>query len=183
MCLRGADVKPKLVQAPGGDPGPRWTPPAYSYGDDMTNRSASARISATLTRLSAESNVWIATASPAGIPHLVPLSLAWHDNTILVATPSDTPTVRNVLATGRARASLDSATDVAIIAAAARAVDFGDVPDATKVAYVPRVGWNPEDEQGAWSLIALAPRLIHAWNGVAEIKGRTIMRRGAWVTG
>jgi len=148
----------------------------------MTNRSTAARIAATLSRLSSESDLWIATASPAGVPHLVPLSLAWHADSILVATPTDTPTARNVLATGRARASLDSATDVVIIDAVAHGVDFRGVDKVTKAAYVSRVGWNPEDESGDWSLITLAPRLIHAWNGVSEIQGRTIMRQGAWIT-
>jgi pyridoxamine 5'-phosphate oxidase-like protein len=147
----------------------------------MTNRPTSARISATLERLNSESNVWVATSSVSGIPHLVPLSLAWYDDVILVATPSNTPTARNILATGRARASLDSAEDVAIFETVAETTSFADASEGTKAAYVSRVGWNPNDEAGDWSLISLTPRLIHAWNGVAEIQGRTIMQDGEWI--
>lgn len=126
--------------------------------------------------------MWIATASPTGVPHLVPLSLAWHGDKILVATPTDTPTARNVLATGRARASLDSTTDVVIIDAVAERVDYGEVDEATRATYVSLAGWNPENESGAWSMITLVPHLIHAWNSASEIEGRTIMRDGDWVT-
>jgi len=109
--------------------------------------------------------VWVSTASPTGTPHLVPLSLAWHENRILVATPTSTPTARNVAATGKARAALDSSDDVVLVTA-----DRGVLDE-----FVKRVGWNPADQAGEWSLLVLTPRVIQAWHGSGEIDGRTIM--------
>ncbi len=147
----------------------------------MANRSTEQRIAETLRRLGSDPNVWIATASPAGVPHIVPLSLAWIEERILVTTPSDTPTVRNVAVTGRARAALDSADDVVIIEAAATAARLDGIAADLIDLYVSRVGWDPRLEPGDWSLLTLRPRLIHAWNGVGEIEGRTIMRAGEWL--
>lgn len=148
----------------------------------MTTRSAPTRIAETIDRLSTDDDVWIATASSTGVPHLVPLSLAWHAGQVLVATPADTPTARNVRETGSARASLDSTTDVVIIRASASCTPFEDANEATRTAFVAAAGWNPGTLEGAWSLITLVPDLIHAWNSVAEIQGRTIMRHGTWIT-
>lgn len=148
----------------------------------MTHRTTSERVATALARLETEANVWVASASAEGVPHLLPLSLAWDGNRILVATPTDSPTVRNITSTGRARASLDSAVQVVILDADAEAVDFDQLePDKIK-RFVDRVGWDPREEPGEWSLLVLTPRLVHAWNTEGEIQGRTIMRRGEWVT-
>lgn len=126
-------------------------------------------------------NVWISTASPDGIPHLVPLSLAWLDDTIVVATPSTTPTARNAAATGRARAALDSADDVVIFDADVETHAFNEASDALIDGYIERVGWDPRDNPGHWSLLVLRPRTAHVWNGPAEIDGRTIIRDSHWL--
>ena len=149
----------------------------------MTSRSTEQRIAATLRRLESDPDVWIATASPQGVPHLVPLSLAWSDGQVLVATPTETPTVRNIAATERARAALDSTNDVVVIEASATATSLDEVGAEVVELFTSRVGWNPRKERGAWSMLALRPRMIHAWNSVSEIEGRTIMRRGEWLTG
>lgn len=144
-------------------------------------RSAAQRQADALGRLERDANVWIATASADGRPHLVPLSLAWDGERILVATPSATPTARNAAATGMCKASLDSADDVVLIDADVEVIDFASVDPETATRYVERVGWNPADEPGAWSLLIVTPRTVRAWNGVGETVGRTIMRHGRWV--
>lgn len=60
-------------------------------------------------------------------------------------------------------------------------VDFADEDQSLAEQYVERVGWDRGSEQGAWSMLILSPHRIQAWNGVGEIKGRTIMRDGAWL--
>jgi len=134
----------------------------------MASRSTAERTAHRRTRLNNDHNVWIATASPDGLPHLVPLSLAWFDDTIVVATPSDTPTARNAIATGRARAALDSADDVVIIDTVAEVVAFDTAEQSLTSRYIKRVGWDPSDNPGAWSLLVLTPRRAHAWNGPGE---------------
>ncbi|MCP4965407.1 MAG: hypothetical protein GY926_09245, partial [bacterium] len=133
-----------------------------------------------LQRLDQEESVWIATGNDQGLPHLIPVSLAWDGASILVATPTHSPSVRNALVTGRARAALESTADVVIIDADAEVVDVSTVsPDLLKM-YVDRVGWNPNDQPGDWSLLVLTPRVVLSWNSVAEIEGRVIMRGGIW---
>jgi hypothetical protein len=146
----------------------------------MINRTVAQRKSAALQRLESEANVWVATASQEGVPHLVPLSLAWDGTSILVATPTESATVRNALGSGRVRVTLDSADDVVIFDTDATISDFATADEATRQNYIDRVGWDPSDEPGAWSLVVLTSRRIQAWNGVGEIDGRTIMRDGAW---
>jgi hypothetical protein len=144
-------------------------------------RSASQRKADVLRRLEQDANVWIATSSADGHPHLVPLSLAWDGGRILVATASVTPTARNAAATGVCKASLDSADDVVLIDAVVDVVDFAGVDPETAGRYVERVGWNPGDEPGEWSFLIVEPRTVRAWCGVEEISGRTIMRHGQWI--
>jgi hypothetical protein len=146
----------------------------------MSGRSASQRRADALRRLETDANVWVSTASPDGSPHLVPLSLAWDGTSVLVATPSHTPTARNAAATGKARAALDDAGDVVIIDATVTLVDFDAVEAGVADNFPGRVGWDPRGESGAWSLLILTPTRVQSWTGVAEIGGRTIMRNGAW---
>lgn len=148
----------------------------------MTIRTASERQADALHRLEQDESVWIATGNDQGLPHLIPVSLAWDGTRVLVATPTDSPTVRNALVSGRARAALDSTAEVVIIDADAEVVDITTVsPDVLKT-YVDRVGWNPSDQTGDWSLLLLTPRVVLSWNSVAEIEGRIIMRGGTWET-
>jgi hypothetical protein len=147
----------------------------------MAPRPTHARIIHATHLLDTEANVWVSTASPTGVPHLVPLSLAWHDDRILVATPASTPTARNVAATGKARAALDSADDVVLVTADATEEPFASADSAVLNEFVNRVGWNPATESGEWSLLVLTPQVIQAWQGPGEINGRTIMKNGEWL--
>ncbi len=144
-------------------------------------RSSSQRRIHTIRRLESEENVWLATASADGVPHLVPLSLAWDGRRLLLATPNDSPTVRNATATGAVKASLDSAEDVVLIAGTVEVVDFASADPTLVSTFVQRVGWDPADEAGAWSLLIVSPQTVRAWNSVAEITGRTIMKQGTWI--
>lgn len=143
-------------------------------------RSTEQRVADTLRRLNTDANVWVASAVD-GRPHLVPLSLAWDGERLLVATPADTPTARNLSASGQAKVTLDSADDVVLIEADATVASFDESDETTVGAYIDRVGWDPRNEPGTWVLIALTPSVTRAWNGVREINGRTIMRDGAWL--
>lgn len=146
------------------------------------NRTAGERIEDVLRRLAVDDNVWVATASMDGVPHLVPLSLAWDGEVILVATPTDSVTVRNAVASGRVRATLDSAADVVIFDTEATVTSLEEAGADEMSVYVSRVGWDPRDQQGDWSLLELTPTRVQAWNSVGEIDGRTIMRDGAWTS-
>ncbi len=146
----------------------------------MPGRARPQRREDAIHRLETERNVWVSTASPTGQPHLVPLSLAWDGTRILLSTPTDTVTVRNVLSNGLARVALDSAADVVIIDTTVEVVDIAAAADATVHGYVERVGWDPRLEGGEWSLLVLTPVRIQAWQSVGEIERRTLMSDGEW---
>lgn len=147
----------------------------------MPKRTTTERADHTRRRLATEPNVWVATASVDGDPHLVPLSLAWIGDQIVVATPSATPTARNAAANGRGRATLDSADDVAIFDVTIDVVDYGTAAQTLIDGYVERVGWDPGDNDGEWSLLILTLQRGQAWIGPGEISGRTIIRNGSWL--
>jgi flavin reductase (DIM6/NTAB) family NADH-FMN oxidoreductase RutF len=148
----------------------------------MANRATATRIADTIRRLESEPDVWIATASADGVPHLIPLSLAWDGSRILLATPPDSPTVRNIAATGWARASLADTDDVVIVVASAEVTPFEQTPGDVVEFFVDAAGWDPRREDGRWSLLTLTPETVHAWKGEPELVGRTIMRHGEWVS-
>lgn len=141
----------------------------------MSNRTTAERAAHARSRLETEHNIWISTASTAGLPHLVPLSLAWLDDRIVVATPAETPTARNARDTARARAALENTDDVVLFDADADATPFVDADASLVDRYVSAVGWDPRENPGEWSLLVLTPRSAQAWQGAAEIDGRTIV--------
>src|SRR6059058_634788 len=60
-------------------------------------------------------DVWVASASADGAPYLVPLSFDWEGEALLVATPTDSPTGRNLATTRTVRLGLGHARDVSMI--------------------------------------------------------------------
>jgi Pyridoxamine 5'-phosphate oxidase len=57
----------------------------------------------------------VASASADGAPYLVPLSFYWDGETLLMATPPDSPTGRNLAATRAVRLGLGHTRDVSVI--------------------------------------------------------------------
>ncbi len=149
--------------------------------DGMTEavRGASQRRADTVARLENDIDVWVATAD-GGRPHLVPLSLAWDGTRVIVATPAVSPTARNAAASGEVRLALGTSRDVTIIEAAAEVVACPGAPDPVARAYAERTGWDPREEDVPHVYLIAAPRTMRAWNSLAEITGRTIMRDGRW---
>jgi len=90
------------------------TPPA---------RTSRQRKQDTLNRLEHDVDAWVASADPAdGTPYLVPLSFLWDGGTLLIATPSASPTSRNLQATGKARLGIGPTRDVVLIEGTVRAL-------------------------------------------------------------
>ncbi len=143
-------------------------------------RNAAQRRADTLARLAGDADVWVATAT-AGEPHLVPLSLAWDGVRVILATPAASPTARNA-ASGTVRLALGSSRDVTIIEAAAEVVPCADAPDTVAGCYAARTGWDPRHEDPPHVFLVATPRVMRAWNSLAEMTGRTIMRDGHWTS-
>ena len=125
-------------------------------------------------------DVWVATASAAGTPHLVPLSLAWVGERVVVAVEATSVTARNLTTSGTARLAVGPTRDVvAIDAVLERSVDVA-ADDAVGEAYVAQADWDPRTSQG-YVFLVLRPTRVQAWREANEIAGRTLMRDGTWL--
>jgi hypothetical protein len=78
-------------------------------------RPRTRRRSDTEYRLAHDVDVWVATASADGVPYVVPLSFDWDGDSLILATPADSPTGRNLADTGAVRLALGSTRDVTMI--------------------------------------------------------------------
>jgi hypothetical protein len=144
-------------------------------------RDRATRKADTLAMLTTpEIDVWVATASAAGAPHLVPVSLAWVDDRIVIAVPSTSVTARNLTASGEARLAVGATRDVVMIdAVLERRVDVA-AGDPVGTAYVGQADWDPRGSAG-YDFLVLRPMRVQAWREVNEIPGRTLMREGSWL--
>ena len=88
-------------------------------------RSASSRHRASAPH---DIDVWVASASADGAPYLVPLSFDWDGEALLVATPTDSPTGRNLAATRAVRLGLGHTRDVSIIEGEVEVLEIDALP-------------------------------------------------------
>jgi len=79
-------------------------------------------------RLTHDIDLWVASASADGAPYLVPLSFDWDGDALLVATPTDSPTGRNLAATGTARLALGHTRDVSMIEGDVEVLEIDALP-------------------------------------------------------
>ena len=146
-------------------------------------RPAEQRVADTLAKLTQpNADVWVASAGPDGA-HLVPLSLAWIDDRVVIALPTDSVTARNIAADRRARLAVGPTRDVVMIDAAldgSHPVD--EAPPSIADGYADQSDWDPRGQAG-YRYVVLRPTRIQAWREANEIAGRTVMRNGTWVSG
>lgn len=127
-------------------------------------------------------DVWVATASADGVAHLVPLSLAWDGERVVIALESTSLTARNIAASRRARLAVGETRDVVMIDAVLDdAVDLDEVPPDLAAAYVAQAGWDPRTAGEGQVYMLLRPDRIQAWRESNELRGRTVMRSGEWL--
>lgn len=130
-------------------------------------------------------DVWVASAtlSENGEPqaHLVPLSLAWIDDRVVLAMDSGAVTVKGIQATGKARLAVGPTRDVTVIdAVLERATTAAQEPDIAE-RYAGQADWDPRDDtDGDYTYLVLRPERIQAWRESNELAGRTLMRKGEW---
>lgn len=125
-------------------------------------------------------DVWVATASAEGAPHLVPVSLAWVDERVVVAVQSTSVTARNLTASGGARLGLGPTRDVVMIdAVLEKSLDVA-ADDALATAYSAQADWDPRGSTD-FVFFVLRPVRVQAWRESNELAGRTLMRDGEWV--
>jgi len=155
---------------------------------DQQPRTLEQRKTDTLAKLSAPAvDVWVATAAVEAGGHassyLVPLSLAWIDDRIVLATEADSATARNIISHRRARLGLGPTRDVVMIDAELEQVhSLEEVPAGLARRYAMQADWDPRESGGQMRFLVLRPLRVQAWREVDELPGRTLMRGGAWLT-
>ncbi|GAA1734247.1 hypothetical protein GCM10009809_31930 [Isoptericola hypogeus] len=131
-------------------------------------------------------DVWVATASVAddgtAVPYLVPLSMAWIDDRVVLALEATSRTGRNLLATGTGRLSLGGTRDVVMIDAdLERSVRVAEAPPEIAEGYAAQADWDPRPGGADDVYLVLRPRRIQAWREVDELPGRLLMCDGEWL--
>jgi hypothetical protein len=123
----------------------------------------------------------VASASADGAPYLVPLSFDWDGEALLLATPADSPTGRNLAATRAARLGLGHTRDVTMIDGDVEVLEIDALPRDRGDRFAARTGFDPRTETTPYRWFRISPRRIQAWHEANELSGRELMRGGRWL--
>ena len=151
---------------------------------DQQPRTREQRKADTLAKLSAPAaDVWVATAAEDASAYLVPLSLAWLDERVVLATDADSATGRNIISQGHARLGLGLDPRRGADRRRTRTgLHPGRGPAGLARGYATQADWDPRESGGQMRFLVLRPQRIQAWREADELPGRTLMRGGAWIT-
>jgi hypothetical protein len=143
-------------------------------------RTLAQRKADVLAKLTAPvADAWVATADQHG-PHLVPLTLAWLRDRIVLATEGTSRTAR---AMHNPRLALGGTRDVVMIDAVLQATHaVTAAPAWVGEGYAAAGDWDPRRSGDPYVFLVLEPRRIQAWREADEIPGRTVMRDGSWLS-
>ncbi|MFG3072365.1 pyridoxamine 5'-phosphate oxidase family protein [Streptomyces sp. NPDC048225] len=148
---------------------------------EITPRTAAERKRDTLRRLSTERDVWVSTAHPDHGPHQVPLWFLWDGRAVWMCTASSSASARNIRREPRVRLSLPDTFDVVLLQGEAEAYSASEVLTEAADAFAGRFGWDPRTERGSFVYLRVEPVTVRAWRGEPELRGRVVMREGAWL--
>ncbi|WP_078661552.1 pyridoxamine 5'-phosphate oxidase family protein [Streptomyces sp. NRRL B-24484] len=132
-------------------------------------------------RLAHDVDVWVASASADGGPYLVPLSFDWDGAALLVATPADSPTGRNLAATRTARLGLGPTRDVTMIDGDVEVLGTDELTEEQGDRFAERTGFDPRTLTTPYRWYRITPRRIQSWREADELFDRTLMRDGRWL--
>ncbi|MGO9216291.1 MAG: pyridoxamine 5'-phosphate oxidase family protein [Streptosporangiaceae bacterium] len=144
-------------------------------------RSRARRRRDTEHRLTNDIDLRVASASADDAPYLVPLSFDWDGEALLVATPTDSPTGRNLAATRAVRLGLGHTRDVSMIEGEVEVLEMDALPQERSDRSVARPGFDPRALATPYRWFRISPRRIQAWREVNELSGRELMRDGRWL--
>jgi Pyridoxamine 5'-phosphate oxidase len=155
----------------------------FGHALGMVTRSPEERKADALARLTAvNANVWVASASPTGAVHLVPVSHTWNGSRIVLATEPASRTVANLTGNPRVRLALGDTRDVVVIdAVLAETVPESEAPVALADGYAAQAGWDPRTDSDDYVYLVFGPERIQVWREAEDLAGRTVMRDGVWV--
>lgn len=146
-------------------------------------RSREQRRVDTERRLAEDVDVWVATASADGAPHLVPLSHHWDGETLLLATSRRSPTGRNLAAGVRARIAVGLVRDVTMIDGEVEELPIDAVPASRADAFAAHAGFDARRAGPHYRWYLVRPTSVQAWREEDELAERELMRDGSWLEG
>jgi hypothetical protein len=150
--------------------------------DDTTEpRSRAQRRADTERRLTHDVDLWVASASADGAPYLVPLSFDWDGEALLLATPADSPTGRNLAANRTVRLGLGGTRDVSMIDGDVEILEIDALAREQGDRFAARAGFDPRALTTPYRWFRIVPRRIQAWREVDELPDRELMRGGRWL--
>ena len=123
----------------------------------------------------------MASTSADGKPYLVPLSFDWDGDAVLVATPTNSPTGKNLAGSGAARLALGPTRDVTMIEADVEVIEIDQLPQEQGARFAARSGFDPRGLTSSYRWFRLTPRRVQAWREVDELPERELMRDGRWL--
>jgi hypothetical protein len=132
-------------------------------------------------RLANDIDLWVASASEDGKPYLVPLSFDWDGAAVLVATPTNSPTGKNLARSGVARLALGPTRDVTMIEADVEVIEIDQLPQEEGDRFAARSGFDPRGLTSSYRWFRITPHRIQAWREVGELPERELMREGRWL--
>jgi Pyridoxamine 5'-phosphate oxidase len=145
-------------------------------------RTPSQRKKDALKRLERDTDAWVATADRgSGTPYLVPLSFLWDGNTLLISTPSSSPTSRNLQATGKVRLAIGPTRDLVLIEGTVEAFRKSEISDEVGDAFAIKAGFDPRKLTTSYHYFRIRPVRLQAWREDNELKDRELMRAGRWM--
>jgi hypothetical protein len=116
-------------------------------------------------------DVWVATSSAAGAPYLVPVSLAWVDERMVIAVEGSSVTARNLTASGEARLAVGPTRDVVMIDAVLEKVIDVASDDELGESYGAQADWDPRRATG-YVFLVLRPVRVQAWREANDRRPR-----------
>ncbi|WP_042366773.1 pyridoxamine 5'-phosphate oxidase family protein [Streptacidiphilus neutrinimicus] len=119
-------------------------------------------------RLVGARSYWVSTASPAAVPHAMPVWGVWLGERFWFSTGSGTAKARNLASNPRVSVHLESAAEVVSVSGVAEAVPEAARPPEVDAAYaakyaLPRTGEPATIVVGGSPVFAVTPRRAHGW--------------------
>jgi hypothetical protein len=119
-------------------------------------------------RLVGARSYWVCTASPAGVPHAMPVWGVWVGERLWFSTGAGTVKARNLAANPRVNVHLESAVEVVSLSGVAEAVPAAARPAEVDAAYsakyaLPRTGEPATIVIGDSPVFAVTPRRAYGW--------------------
>ncbi|MGD8151346.1 pyridoxamine 5'-phosphate oxidase family protein [Ornithinimicrobium sp. Y1694] len=148
----------------------------------MPPRDCQSRKAHALAHLARErAHVWVSTASPRGLPSLIPMSYAVLNGRVLVCTGAGSATSRNLQAGSTVRLAFGQTHDVVLITGRAEAHHaVAEAPAEIRDQFARQADWDPQLTEGDFRYFVLEPRTVAVWAQIEEHDGKTVMKDGVW---